>query len=222
MSAITDLLAAPSEDFTRKSLPAAAYLCQIVHAELLGGYWKPSDDGKRGARWFTSYVPTIKIIDVIPSGDPEQDATVQQALSDFGDWQGKELRFTQYREIPGYSEKKFVVGIEMAKGAKGNGLNYTIGDATESWASATLSQSATRFYTAVNSQGKQDGWVVTTLSKEPNRHVPIDLPSQDDPNPLGKVIEATIGSYLVVDFVLEADPEGKYEPKFMVSKTSSV
>lgn len=220
MSAISDLLSAPSDSFVRKSLPAASYLCQIVKADLLGGYWKAND--KRPAKWFTSYVPTIKIIDVKPTNDPELDATIQQALSDFGDWQGKELRYAQMREIPGYSEEKLCAGIDMARGAKGNGLNYTIGDATEEWASATLSQGVTRFYTAINTQGKQDGWVVTTLSKEPNRHVPIDLPPQDDPNPLGKVIEATIGAYLVVDLVVEQDPEGKYQPKLVVGGTSSV
>lgn len=221
MSAITDLLAAPSEAFVRKQLPAASYLCQIVKNEILPGYWKAND--KRPAKWFLVAVPTIKLLSVIPTGDPEQDASVQEALSAYGDWEGKELRFAALREVPGYSERKLLAGIEMARGAKGNGLNYTLADTTEEWGAMTgVAPSASRFYTSTNSQGKPDGWVVTTLSKEPNRHVPIDLPPQDDPNPLGKVIEATVNSYLVVDLVLEIDSEGKYEPKLMVGGTSSV
>lgn len=221
MSAFTDLLSQPSDSFVRKQLPAASYLCQIVKAELLPGYWKASE--KRPARWYLAFTPTIKLIDVIPSGDPEEDAKVQQALDDYGDWQGKEMRFAQLREVPGYSEKKLLAGIEMAKNAKGSGLNYILADTTPEWAShKEMADSAARFYTSVNSQGKQDGWVVTTLSQEPQRHVPIELPSQDDPAPLGKVIEATVNSYLVVDLTLETDPEGKYAPKVLVGGTSSV
>lgn len=221
MSAISDLLKVPSESFVRKNLPAASYLCQIVKAELLGNYWKASD--KRPARWMLVYVPTIKIVDVIPTNDEELDAQISAQLAQYGDWQGKEIRYAQYREIPGYGDKKLCASIEMAKGSKGTGLNFVLADTTAEWESLkAIADSAPRFYTATNSQGVQDGWVVKCLSKDPTQHIPLDLPPQDHPNPLELIVPATEGAYLVVDFVLERDDSGQYDDKLMVGGTSSV
>jgi hypothetical protein len=220
---IADLLkSAKPEDFTKKMLPEASYLCQITEAEPLPRYWKPNETKGRPAVWAFVYVPSIKIIDVLSTGDPDMDAEIQAQLARFGDWKGYTLRYTLNQEIPGHEQKILCAGIEMKQGARGFGLNYTLAETTPNWESVKeYSRALPRFWTSADKNGEQDGWTVKVLSSSPDSHTPINLPASDDPEPLPKVIEATIGAYLIVDLAIESDPTGEYPDKLMVAGTSA-
>ena len=217
MSAISDLLGASPEDFVRKLLPAGDYLCQIIEAEVKHGYWKPNPSKGTSARWFESYVPTIQIIDYVPSGDEDIDEAAKQALDNFGDWQGFKPpsgsgRWVQMQEVPGYSEKVQCAGIA-------NGLNFALIDTTPEWAAMKeVAGSGPRFYNSCNAQGEVGGFVVETLSTDQSEHIPPEISVQ----PLGEVIEATKGCFLIVSLKIEEDPTGQYDPKVVCDGTRAV
>jgi hypothetical protein len=223
MAGILDLFkTAKPEDFTRKMLPDASYLCQIDEAEPLPMYWKPNEAKGRAAVWRYVYVPKIRILDILPSGDNDLDAAIRDQLERFGDWKGYELRYTINQEIPGHDQRILCAGIEMKQGARGFGLNYALADMTPNWESIKeYSKALPRFWTSSDKNGNQDGWVVKVLSSSPDSHTPIPLPASDDPEPLPKVIAATIGAYLIVDLAAEVDPTGEYPDKLMVAGTSA-
>ena len=72
MSAKSQLLSTPAEATEVRLFPAGDYICQIVEADVLGGFWKATENRPQ-ARWFQSYVPTLRILDYLRSGDPQQD-----------------------------------------------------------------------------------------------------------------------------------------------------
>lgn len=217
MSAISELLAAPPEDFIRKLFPAGEYLCQIVEAEIKHGYWKPNPSKNRAARWMETYVPTIEIVDVVPSGDEDIDAALVTALDNFGDWKGFRPpsgsgRWVQMQTVPGYEDKIQCAGIA-------NGLNYILADSTPEWAGLKeIAPSATRFYTSQNSQGNIDGFVHKILSTDVEAHEP----PVSTVEPLLKVVEATKGCFLLVTLRIEEDPTGEYDPKVVCDGVAPV
>jgi len=217
MSAISELLTTSPEAFVNKLLPKGDYLCQIIEAELMHGYWKANPPKRPKARWFEAYVPTIEIIDVVPTGDEDIDAEQMAALEAFGDWKGYKPpkdkgRWVQPQDIPGYDDKVTCAGMAF--------INFVLAETTEEWEAMTkLADSAHRFYTSKNSQGNPDGWVIKTLSTDPETHTP---PAIDSDTGLAEVIEATKGCYLVVSIGHEQDEEQKYEPKLTVEATSAV
>ena len=218
MSAISELLQAAPEDFVRKMMPAGDYLCQIVEAELMHGYWKANPAKGTRARWFEVYVPTIAVVDYIPSSDEDIDAETRNALEQFGDWKGYRPpngtgHWTQMQQVPGFNDRVRCAGIA-------NGLNFALAETTEEWESMKeLSSSAPRFYTSENSRGDVDGWVVKTLSTDPETFSP---PAIEKHTPLPEIIEATKGCYLVVSLKHEQDESGQYEPKVVCDSTSSI
>lgn len=213
MSAISDLLGSSPEAFVRKLFPKGDYLCQISEAELLHGYWKGNPSEGKKARWFEAYVPTIKVIDYVPDGDEDIDIDTQDALAKFGDWQGYTRRWTQMQTVPGFNDKIRCAGMA-------NNLNFILAESTEEWtAMKELAQSAPRFYTSQNSQGVVDGWVVKVLSTDPEVFTPPEI---DQSTPLGDIIAATKGCYLIVRLDHEQDEKGEYEPKVVCAGTAGV
>ncbi len=216
MTAITELLAASPEDFVRKMIPKGDYLCQIVEAEVLHGYWKGDPSAGKKARWFEAYVPTIEIIDYVPAGDEDIDAETLAALENFGDWKGfrpptKNGNWVQFQTIPGFKDKVKCAGIAI-------GLNFILADVTEEW--ETLKElTVSRFFTSKDSQGQVSGWVVKVLSTDPETFTPPDIQSDTS---LSAVIEATKGCYLIVSLDHEQDETGKYEPKVICAGTTEV
>lgn len=213
---ISDLLkGAKPEDFQRKELPAAAYKVQIVEAEPLPFYWKPNPAKSRGATYGLSYVPKLKILDVLLPGDPELDAEIMAQLERFGDWRNFEFRFTQMQEVPGHEKKLLCAGISP--------VNFVLADCNVNWEGVKeYSRGLPRFYTSSDKNGNQAGFVVDKLSSDPDSFESIDLPSPDDMEPLPRVIEATQGAYLVVTLGYEVDPTGQYPDKLVITETSSI
>lgn len=218
MSAISELLQSSPESFVRKMLPKGDYLCQIMEAELLHGYWKPNPTKGTKARWFESYVPTIEIVDYVETSDEDIDTETRDLLEKFGDWKGYRPPtgkggWTQFQQIPGYEGKIKCAGIA-------NGLNFALAETTEDWASMVeLSSSAPRFYNSSNSRGEVDGFVVNVLSTEPDNHTP---PAIGADTSLPEIIEKTKGCFLVVTLDHEQDEKGEYEPKVVVAGTASI
>ena len=221
MSSISEMLTADTSALVRKYLPAGDYLCQIVDADILHGYWKPKPPDRPRARYFDSYVPTIQIVDFVKTGDPELDTQLEQDLQKFDEnWKGyrpgsmtNSGRWAQGQEIPGYDKKVLCAGIA-------NGLNFALAEATEGWASfKEFSTQAPNFYTSQNSHGEQDGFVMKKLSTDPDTFTPPEITPG---TPLGEIIEATKGCFLIVSLGLEEDAEGKYEPKVTVNGTEAV
>lgn len=218
MSAISELLSSSPEAFVRKLFPKGDYLCQIVEAELKHGYWKANPSKGTKARWFEVYVPTIKIIDYVPSGDEDIDAETTDLLITFGDWKGYmppngRGHWTQMQQVPGYNDRIQCAGIA-------NGLNFALAETTPEWESMReLSLSAARFFTSKNSRGEIDGWVVKVLSTDPEQHTP---PEVDSETSLPDIINLTKGCYLVVTLDQEQDEKGEYEPKVICDGTASV
>lgn len=68
-------------------LPAGHYKVQIVKYDMLPFAWKKNNT------FGLMYVPTIKLVDVVPSGDDEIDAKMMAALDAYGDWTARELQF---------------------------------------------------------------------------------------------------------------------------------
>ena len=68
-------------------LPAGTYKVQIVKYDWLPFSWKKSNSHG------LMYVPTIKLIDYIPSGDDDTDAEFKAQLDAYGDWTARELQF---------------------------------------------------------------------------------------------------------------------------------
>lgn len=218
MTAISELLSASPEDFVRKLFPKGDYLCQITEAELMHGYWKGNPSKGTKPRWFEVYVPTIEIVDYVPSGDEDIDAETMKLLENFGDWKGYKPprgsgRWTQMQQVPGFNDKVPCAGIA-------NGLNFALAETTPEWESMTeLSSQAPRFYTSQNAQGNVDGWVVKVLSTDPENHTPPTISSD---TPLAEIIEATKGCYLIVSLDHEQDEKGEYEPKVICKETAPV
>jgi len=219
MSAISELLSSGPENFVQKLFPAGDYLCQIVEAEIKHGYWKPKPPDRPQARWFEVYVPTIEVIDYIPTGDEDIDAQQAEALEKFGDWKGfrpprggaNSGRYTQWREIPGFEKKVECAGIA-------NGLNYDLVEASPNWEAKTgYANGVARFYNSCNAQGEVGGFVHDVLSTEPDTHTPPITSAIG----IGEVIEATKGCYLVVTFIHQQD-DPKYEPKLEVESVREV
>lgn len=219
MSSISEMLSANTEELVRKYLPAGDYLCQIVEADILHGYWKPKPPDRPRARYFDSYVPTIEIVDFVKSGDAELDDQLETALVQFDEnWKGFRPptgsgRWVQGQEVPGYDKRVLCAGIA-------NGLNFALAEATEGWESfESFASQATTFYTSENSHGEQDGFVMKKLSTDPTVFTPPDVTKGA---PLSAIIEATKGCFLIVSLGIEDDPTGKYEPKVVVSGTEAV
>jgi hypothetical protein len=213
---ISDLLkGAKPEDFQRKELPAADYLVQIVEAEPLPVYWKPNPSKGRGATYALAYTPKLKIIDVLLPGDPELDEEIKAQLERFGDWKGWEFRFTQMQEVPGHEKKILCSGISP--------VNFMLAECQVNWEGVKeYSRGLPRFYTSSDKNGNQAGFVADKLSASPTEFVPINLPDQDDSEPLPKVIEATIGAYFIATLGFEVDPTGQYPDKLTIKEVSSV
>lgn len=217
MTAISDLLNAGQEEFVRKLLPAGEYLCQIIEAELKHGYWKANPEKNRGPRWMEVYVPTIQLVDVVPTGDPDIDEAMMNQLEVFGDWKGYKPpngsgRWMQMQTVPGFNDKVQCAGIA-------NGLNYIMAETTPEWAAMKeLASSAPRFYTSQNSQGQVDGFVNKVLSTSPDQHVP----PVSEQMKLDEIIAATKGCFLQVSLKVEEDPSGEYEPKIVCDGVASV
>ena len=216
MSGMNDLLSqATLEDLQVKALPAASYLCKIVDAAVMGAFWKANPAKGVGNRWNLFYVPTIEIVDVRPSGDPELDEEILGQLTRFGDWKGYKRRWTQNQEVPGFNSKVECAGV--------SNINFQLAETSERWENVVqFSRGLPRFYTATDRNGERGGWVWHTLSADPETFEHLDLPPQDDPNPLAKVVEATVGSYLLVDLGMEVDPKGEYPDKLIVDNTGPV
>ena len=218
MSAITDLLSAAPEDFVRKMLPKGDYLCQIVEAELLHGFWKGNPSAGKKPRWFEAYVPTIEIIDYIPSGDDDIDAETLTALENFGDWKGYQPpngsgHWVQMQQVPGFNDKIKCAGMAF-------GLNFILAETTPEWVSMIeLASSAARFFTSQNARGEVDGWVVKTLSTDPESLTPPEIEANTS---LPDIIERTKGCYLIVTIDHEQDEKGEYEPKVICDGTSGI
>jgi len=219
MSAISELLSSGPENFVQKLFPAGDYLCQIIEAEVKHGYWKPNPPDRPQARWFEVYVPTIEVIDYVPTGDEDIDAATKKALENFGDWKGfrpprgtaNSGRYTQWREIPGYDKKIECAGIA-------NGLNYDLVEATPNWeAKIDYAQSVARFYNSCNAQGEVAGFVHDVLSTDKDTHIP----PVTEALPIAEVINATKGCFLVVTFVHQQD-DPKYDPKLEVEAVREV
>lgn len=219
MSSISQMLSADTSALVRKYIPKGDYLCQIVEADILHGYWKPKPPDRPRARFFDAYVPTIEIVDMVKSGDPEEDEALEAALLLFDEnWKGfrpptGKGRWVQGQEVPGYDKRIICAGIA-------NGLNFDLAEASENWEDfIEYASNAPSFYTSTNSQGQPDGFVVKKLSTDPFSHKPpVITPGM----PLGDVIEATKGCFLIVSLDLEEDPTGKYEPKVVVARTEPV
>ena len=216
MSGISDLLkGARAEDFQKKELPAADYKVQIVEAEPLTAYWKPNPAKGRGATYLLVYVPKLRIVDVLMTGDPELDAEIKTQLDRFGDWKGFEFRFTQLQEVPGHEKKLLCAGISP--------VNFTLAECNAGWDGVKeYSRGLPRFYTSSDKNGNQSGFVADKLSANPDSFEPINLPDPNDPEPLPKVIEATIGSYFIATLGFETDPTGQYPDKMVIKETSAI
>lgn len=221
MSAISQMLSADTSGLIRKTLPKGDYLCQIVEADILHGYWKPNPPKRPKARYFEVYVPTIEIIDFVPSGDEELDNELAAALEAFDEnWKGFRPgsmpgsgRWVQPQEVPGHDKKVLCAGIA-------NGLNFALAETTQDWEQfIEFAGEATRFYTSANTHGEPDGFVVKKLSSDPTNFTPLAITSG---MPLDQIIEATKGAYLIVSLDIESDPEGKYDDKVVVAGTEAV
>ena len=95
-----------------------------------------------------------------------------------------------------------------------------LAEATEGWAGfKEFATQAPNFYTNQNSHGEQDGFVMKKLSTDPEVFTPPEIAPG---TPLGEIIEATKGCFLIVSLGLEEDAEGKYEPKVTVNGTEAV
>lgn len=221
MSAITELLSAKKEDFVQRILPKGDYLCQIIEAELMHGYWGKSN------RWFEAYVPTIEVVDYFPSGDDDIDQATLTALGIFGDWKGYKPgsmnnsgRWTTNTNVPGYEER-----VVCANPISGRGLVYPIIETTPNWEHLKdYSDSAARFFNSENHRGELDGFVVRTLSTDPVQHTPPKItPAMTEADDMvTQVIAATKGCYLIVSIDHEQDEKGDYPPKLISTGVSSV
>jgi hypothetical protein len=216
MSSISELLVAPVESFVKKTLPEGDYLLQVVEIDIKHYFWKASPAKSRGPVWGDAVVPTIEIVDMIPSGDSTLDDQQLSALNAFGDWKGFRPpygsgRWTQYQEVQGYKDKIECAGISP--------INFPLAIATPEWASMVeIHPQATRFYTSANSRGEPDGFVVKVLSTEPTRHVPPVTSAL----PLGEVISACKGCFFVATFSMKEDETGQYDPKLEITAVTSV
>lgn len=213
---IADLLkGAKPEDFQRKELPSADYIVKIVEAEPLPAYWRPNPAKSRGATYLLYYVPKLQIVDVLLPGDPELDEEIKTQLARFGDWQHFEFRFTQMQEVPGHEKKVLCAGISP--------VNFVLAECNANWEGVKeYSRGLPRFYTSMDKDGKQAGFVAQTLSASPSSFEPIALPDQDDPEPLMKIIPATVGAYFVATIGYESDPTGQYPDKMVITSVSSI
>jgi hypothetical protein len=200
MSAISDLLKMPASTIEQKSFPAGSYKCRIVEAEPLRYYWGKS------AQWGLMYVPRIRVVDVIPTGDPDLDDDQMAALERFGDWQGFSKRYTMRLEIPGFTNKIECGGIA-------NGLNFPLVVTTPHWESlAGPHIQAPHFYISAEKAptGVASGFVVDVLGLAPP--VGADIES---------IIAMTNDKMLVVEFVLKQD-NPDYPARLEVANTSAL
>jgi len=220
MSKKHDILNADTSGLVAKVLPKGDYLCQIIEADIMKGYWKPNPPKRPKARFFKAYVPTIEIVDFVRSGDPEVDADLEEALNQFDEnWKGyrpgspkNSGRFTMAQTIDGYDDRVRCAGIA-------NGLNFVIGEYSPDWEDFTgFADEATRFYTSANTHGEVDGFV-KRLSTDPENFTPPEFTAGMT---IADVIEATKGCYLIVTFGIRSDPEGKYDDQTEVVGTEPV
>jgi len=210
MNAITETLEGGNEDYIEKLFPGGKYLAQIMKAEVLNGYWGSAN------RWFTAAVPSIKIVDSVPTGDPELDDNQLVALEVFGDWEGfmppkGSGAWTMFRTVPGKEGRIRLAGISE--------LNFVLADTTPQWKHKTATaKEAHRFFTPKNSQGEVGGWVINTLSASPNSYESLDITAKSTPR---EVLLAIEGAYLNVTLEWQQrNPE--YPASLECTRTSRV
>jgi len=207
MSIIDAALRTPGSAFVKNILPAGTYKCQILDADLMRFYW-----GRSGV-WGLMYVPTVRLVDMIPTGDPEIDETWTSGLEALGDWRRITKKYTMKIEVPGYAER-----IEL--GGIANNLNFPLRLTTPRWeelvsdkrGNPIMHPQASRFYLPAreSATGVASGFVVDTLGLTPLLDVDLEA-----------IITATLDRMLAVTFV-HRQPNPQYEPRVEVENTSSV
>jgi len=214
MSAISEVLSAKKEDFVHKLFPAGDFLCQIVEAEIMDGYYKGSQ------KWFTAYVPSIEVVDYIPTGDEDIDQETLAELENFGDWKGYKLgnskgRWTMSTQPPGYEEK-----VICANPISANNLQFELAEATPKWEHLkSYSEQISRFFDSK----RMSGFVVEKLSTDPESFIPIELSEEvlNASDMLIQIINLTKGTYVGVSLKHEQN-DPKYPTKVVCADTFAI
>ncbi len=172
-------------------LPAAHYKVQIVKYDWLPFAWK------KNSTFGLMYVPTIKLVDYISSGDEETDTDLRNALDAYGDWTARELQFA-------YTTKD--TNRRMAQVSE---LNFPLIETTpEGEATGILERQAARFHvTPDKNNGTEAGFIHDVLG--------LSFPNGA---PLGELAEATVDKMFICALEYEPNQDESRPPNLVVPR----
>lgn len=175
-------------------LPAGTYKVQIVKYDWLPFSWKKSNSHG------LMYVPTIKLIDYIPSGDDDTDAEFKAQLDAYGDWTARELQFA-------YSPKD-TPNKRMAQVAE---INFPLVETDAAGEPiGIMERQAARFHvTADKNGGVEAGWIHDVLG--------LSFPNGAS---LGDLAEATVDLMFICALEYEPNQDETRPPNLVIGRNS--
>ncbi len=172
-------------------LPAGHYKVQIVKYDWLPFMWK------KNSTFGMMYVPTLKLVDVIPSGDEEVDAQLHADLDAYGDWTAREIQFA-------YTTKD--TNRRMAQVSE---LNFPLVETTpDGEVTGIMDRQASRFHvTPAQNNGNEAGFIHDVLG--------LSFP---DGASLGDLAEATVDKMFICAFEYEPNQDENRPPNLVVPR----